>query len=216
MKRSVFAALFAGALLVAPATNALAQEHGEHGQTAEHGEEHGLSITDAVGTTGFKGALVNFCLLLALFIWMGRKPVTKFFTERRSMIENELKEAARLKEEAEEKFAEYSERLEKLDEELAQIREEMAEAGEKERDRIVAEAEAKAARLRKDAEFVIEQQMKQLREELTEAAVSAAVAAAQEVLVEETSANDQQRLAEEYVKRLHDRLGADIDVQGGA
>jgi F-type H+-transporting ATPase subunit b len=142
--------------------------------------------------------------------------VTKFFQDRRNMIENELQEAARLKEEAEAKHAEYTARLEKLDEELAQLREDMITAGEKERDRIVAEAETKAARLRKDTEFVIEQQMKLLREELTEAAVDAAVTTAREVLSKETGATDQQRLAEEYVKRLHDRMDDAIDVQGGA
>jgi F-type H+-transporting ATPase subunit b len=214
MKRSIFAALFVGAMVLTPVTAVVAQEHGETAEAA-HGEDHGLSVRDVVGTTDFKGALVNFCLLLALFIYMGRKPVTKFFQDRRAMIENELQEAARLKEEAEAKHAEYTERLEKLDEELTQIREDMAAAGEKERDRIVAEAESKAARLRKDTEFVIEQQMKLLREELTEAAVAAAVTTAREVLAKETSAADQQRLADEYLKRLHDRMDDAIDSPGG-
>jgi F-type H+-transporting ATPase subunit b len=215
MKRSIIAALFAGTLVTTAPAVSFAQEHGETAEGA-HGEDHGLSVIDVVGTTDFKGALVNFCLLLALFIYMGRKPVTKFFQDRRNMIENELQEAARLKEEAEAKHAEYTARLEKLDEELAQLREDMITAGEKERDRIVAEAETKAARLRKDTEFVIEQQMKLLREELTEAAVDAAVTTAREVLSKETGATDQQRLAEEYVKRLHDRMDDAIDVQGGA
>ncbi len=215
MKRALHAALFASALALTPVTAAVAQEHGESAESA-HGEDHGLSVRDVVGTTDFKGALVNFCLLLALFIYMGRKPVTKFFQTRRAQIQDELEEASRLKAEAEAKYAEYSERLEKLDEELEQIREDMTAAGEKERDRIISEAESKAARLRKDAEFVIEQQMKQLKTELTEAAVAAAVATAQEVLTKETSAADQQRLADEYLKRLHERADDAIDIQGGA
>ena len=39
---------------------------------------------------------------------------------------------------------------------------EMIKAGEAERDRIVAQAEEKAARMRKDTNFLIEQQIKQL------------------------------------------------------
>jgi F-type H+-transporting ATPase subunit b len=216
MNRLLVATL-AGALLLAPVSTVFAQEH-DGGHEAEHGEDHGASLGDrirsVVGTTDFKGALVNFCLLLALFIYMGRKPVTQFFESRKAQIENDLAEAARLKAEAEAIHAEHTERLEKLDEELAQIRADMASAGKKERDRIISEAETKTARMRKDAEFLIEQQMKQLREELTVAAVNAAIAAAREVLTKETTAADQQRLADGYLERLKSRIADGIDGQG--
>ena len=45
-------------------------------------------------------------------------------------------------------------RLEKLDQEMVEIRGDMIKAGEAERDRIVAQAEEKAARMRKDAGFL--------------------------------------------------------------
>ena len=48
------------------------------------------------------------------------------------------------------------------------------------RDRIVAEAEARATRMRDDTRFVIEQQMKQLRADLTREAIEAAVNAAEQ------------------------------------
>jgi F-type H+-transporting ATPase subunit b len=216
--RSALAAGLAGALLLAaPAGAAFAQEDDGGHETADaHGDDHGLSIRDVVSNIQFQGALVNFCLLLALFIYMGRKPVSQYFEGRKKQIEEDLEEAARLKAAAEAKFEEYSSRLEQLDDELDQIRKDLAEAGEKERDRIVAEAEGKAARLRKDTEFVIEQQMKHLRDELTHAAVSAAVAAAREVLTKETSASDQQKLADAYLERFTDRVSDAIDTQGGA
>ena len=84
-----------------------------------------------------------------------------------------------------------------------------------ERDRIVSEAETKAARLRKETEFLVEQQMKQLRVDLTRAAVEAAVAAAGEVLSRETTAEDRERLARAYVERLKERFADPLDVQGG-
>jgi F-type H+-transporting ATPase subunit b len=93
-------------------------------------------------------------------------------------------------------------RLEKLDQEMVRLRAEMVKAGEAERDRIVAQAEEKAARMRKDTQFLIEQQMKQLRKDLTREAASAAVLAAQELLQEKTTADDQDRLAEAYLDRL--------------
>lgn len=93
-------------------------------------------------------------------------------------------------------------RLEKLDQEILQIRADMIKAGEAERDRIVAQAEEKAARLRKDTSFLIEQQMKQLRKELTERAATAAVMAAQDILRERTTEADQERLAEAYLAKI--------------
>ena len=78
----------------------------------------------------------------------------------------------------------------------------MVRAGEKERDRIVAEAESKAASIRKDVEFTIQQRMKQLREDLAAEMATAAIAAAEEVLRSETQPADQQRLAESYLKSL--------------
>jgi F0F1-type ATP synthase membrane subunit b/b' len=60
--------------------------------------------------------------------------------------------------------------------------------------------------MRKDTSFLIEQQIKQLRKELTHQAANAAVFAAQELLQEKTSASDQDQLAEAYLNRLGEVL----------
>ena len=56
--------------------------------------------------------------------------------------------------------------------------------------------------MRKDARFFIEQQVKQLREDLIDEAANAAVQAAQELLQERTTEADQDQLAEAYLSRL--------------
>jgi F-type H+-transporting ATPase subunit b len=107
-----------------------------------------------------------------------------------------------MKSEAEAKFAEYSKRIETMDEELARVREDMRKAGQGERDRLVKDASEKAERMHAEARFLVEQQMKQLKEELTREAIEAAIVAAETILRERTSAADQQRLAEEYLTKL--------------
>lgn len=97
-----------------------------------------------------------------------------------------MAEAARLKAEAEAKQREFQSRLERLDDELDAIRTDMVKAGEAERDRIVAEAEKKASRIRKDADFIA-QRFKQLREDLTKEAVESAMVAAEAVLREKAT-----------------------------
>lgn len=181
------------ALLVTLAVPALAfateEAHGDHG-------EHGWD------TTGLIASGVNFVLLISLFVYLFRSSLNSFLKERKASVERELNEAARLKAEAEAKHKEYSERLAKLDDELGQIKKDMIASGIKERDRIVAEAEQKAARMRREAEFVVEQQVKQLREDLTREAADAAIAAAEQLVTKATTSFDHQRLAQEYLASL--------------
>ena len=173
---------------------AFAQEHSED---VEHAVDH-----HGVDPTMIIASFVNFFVLIALFIFLFRDKVTASLKERRANIENELNEATRLRKEAEAKHKEYSDRLAKLDQELEQIKRDMVAAGTKERDRILAEAEEKAARMRKEAEFIIEQQVKQLREEITREASEGAVAAAEQLLAKATTSFDQQRLAQEYLTAI--------------
>jgi F-type H+-transporting ATPase subunit b len=170
----------------------------------EHGAHGHVGCGDVASSTEFWGSVVNFTLLMVILVLMGRKPLGTFLVSRRRAIEEGLAEATRLREAAKKKYDEYHSRLEKLDREIAAIRKEMVAAGEAERDRIVSEAEAKAARMRREAEFLIEQQVKQLRVDLTREAAFAAVNAAGKVLRESMSAEDQQRLAHEYLEQLNE------------
>ncbi|MEM6954556.1 MAG: ATP synthase F0 subunit B [Myxococcota bacterium] len=184
-------------------------QHGEEaGHAAEaahagHGE-HDLTAAQIWTNTNFLFTCLTFLFLIALLRYGYFKAGKPALEARRREIEEALNEAQAKKAEAEALREEYRGRLSRMEEELAKIREQTIKAGEVERDRIVAEAEAKAATMRKDTAFQIEQKMKALREELTHEAVAHAVAAAEEVIKNETTAADQTRLADAYL----DELGA--------
>ena len=185
-----------------PLTDAEAEDEMAHG--GGHGG-HGLSF-DALlhgeHATELYGSIVNFLILCLVFGWVIKNKVNPSLLAKREEMQEAMAEAARLKEEAEAKQQEYQSRLDRLDDELETIRGDMIKAGEAERDRIVAEAEKKAARLRKDTEFVIAQRFKQLREDLTREAVDSAIQAAEGVLREKATPADQTRLADAYLARL--------------
>lgn len=162
----------------------------------EHEEAHHFD------RLSYFAAVINFLLLLLLLVKMAGKPTAEFLKNRRASIETEITEAAKMKAAAEAKQREYADRLAKLDSEIDALKAEMVKAGEAERDRIIAEAKAKAERTRKDAEFVIDQQLKQLRIDLTKESVAAAVAAANKLLAEKTTAADQERIARDYLARI--------------
>ena len=213
-------ALFAPALGFAPAVSAQ-DAHGEHGGEhgeahaepgaahAEHGEAHGVNVIELVAS------FVNFAVLVGLLVFLARKPTQAFLASRRAAVVDGLAEAQRMKAAAEAKYNEYQARLANLDAELAQIKSEIIASGEAERERIIAEAERKSARIRRETEFLIEQQLKQLRADLTRESVEAAMTAAEKLLRERTTDDDQQRLARAYTSKLAP-AAARPGGQGGA
>jgi F-type H+-transporting ATPase subunit b len=206
------------ATLLATPTSALAQHgedgHGEaaHGEAAHgedgHGEDghgeaaHGEAHAVELDLARLVGQLVNFALWAGILWYLMKDRLPAFLSSRRAGIVTELDEAKRLKDEAERKFAEYESRIANLDADLEQMRAEMQKGGLAERDKIVADASARSEKLRAEARFLVEQQMKQLREDLTREAIEAAIAAASKILVERTQAADQERLANEYLERI--------------
>jgi F-type H+-transporting ATPase subunit b len=176
-----------------------AAAHDGHGAGAHAGEHH-------FDVKSFIATVVNFLIWLAIVIVLLRKPLMEYLRTRRLSVIEGLEQSKRLREAAEQKHAEYTERLANLDKELAKLRQEMIQAGESERDRIIAEAEARAARMRRDAQFVIDQQMKQLKADLTREAIEAAIAAAEQMLRDQTATPDQQRLAEAYLGNLESSI----------
>jgi F-type H+-transporting ATPase subunit b len=154
------------------------------------------------GEPPFAGRVLAFVIWAFLLIYFGRKPLSAFLSSRRSSILDGLEEAKRVEAAANAKHAEYTARIENLDEEIQRLREDFKRAGLEERDRMVAEASARANKLAEESKFLVEQQLKGLREELTREAIEAAVAAADKILRERATGADQQRLADEYLVRL--------------
>jgi F0F1-type ATP synthase membrane subunit b/b' len=182
----------------------------EHeGEAAESEEPAPFNWTEfGQETPPYIAMLINFGILAAGYFLMGKKPIAEGLQARRDAIAKDIEEAARMKEEAEERAKKYQAKLELLEVEVAAAREALVRSGEAERDRIVKDAEAKAERMRKDAEFLVEQELKQIRLDLWREAVDAAVVAAEEVLKKRVTPADQERLAEDYLADLGGRSGS--------
>lgn len=193
----------------AHAGQAEAKEAPEHEQAghAEEGEDH---APNPVNWTDFSNKsqppwafmFLNFLVLMGIYYKYGKEPIATGLKNRRATVAREIEEAQRMQKEAEARAAVYQEKLSHLEAELKETREALKAAGEGERDRIVRDAEEKAARMEKDALFLVEQEMKQLRIELTRDAIEAAVQTAEELLRKRITPADQERLAEDYLTQL--------------
>jgi F-type H+-transporting ATPase subunit b len=185
-----------------------AHEEGGHGEGGGHAEEHGPPKPinwfdfDNKAQPPFGAMILNFVLLIGMYVYFGKKPVADALKNRRVEIAKEIEEAQRMRKEAEERAEKYQEKLRHLEDELKDTRAALVEAGKADRDRIVRDAEEKAVRMEKDAAFLIEQEVKQLRQDLTREAVEIAVTAAEELLKKRVTPVDQERLAEDYLAEL--------------
>jgi F-type H+-transporting ATPase subunit b len=149
--------------------------------------------------------LLNFALLLGMYYTLGKKPVAEALKARRATIAKEIEEATRMRDEAEARALKYQDKLRHVEVELGEARASLKAAGEADRDRIVREAEEKAARMERDAKFLVEQETKQMSVELTRTAVEMAMTAAEEILRRRITPADQERLAEDYLAQITKR-----------
>jgi F-type H+-transporting ATPase subunit b len=222
MRRTLLAAMV-GAAIAFAAPAALAQHaqpesSARHEPTANAGEEasepgainwlEGPFLGNA--QPPFIAILVNFAVLLGVYYYFGRKPIAEALRLRRVTVAKEIEDARRMQREAEARAKTYQAKLASLEEELATARAALVEAGKGERERIVKEAEERAARMARDAEHLLEQEIKQIRQDLWRETVEHASRAAEELLKKRVTAADQERIAEDYLADLPVPKGASL------
>ncbi|OGQ90728.1 MAG: hypothetical protein A2464_10280 [Deltaproteobacteria bacterium RIFOXYC2_FULL_48_10] len=146
--------------------------------------------------------VLNFGVLIIALFFIAKKPVAEFFSSRAKGIEDEIKVLEQKKAEAEKKLAEYQARFKNLDEESKKILEEYMKQGEEAKIRILAEAEAQAAKLEAMAIRNIEQEFKSAKTKLQQEIAEKAMVKAEELIKASISSDDQDKLVDEYLKKV--------------
>jgi F-type H+-transporting ATPase subunit b len=196
-------------------------------EASEEGEgEHALKSINWIDFDNKKQVpyaiyLMNFGILIFLYVRLGKKPIQEGLKARRESIAKEIEEAQKMKKEAKARAKKYQAKLAGLDEELAAAKQGLIEAGEADKARIVREAEEKAARMNRDAAALLEQESRQVHEDLVNETVEAAVREAEELLKKRVMPEDHERLAEDFLASLGKRPPPNLatpnaPVDGGA
>jgi len=160
------------------------------------GGGEGVSVSDLLYR------VLNLALLLGVLIYFAGKPIQAFFAERRGRIQEELTSAAEMRREAEQRYASWQRRVADVESELDSIRATARERAERERDQILAAARATAERIKSDARAAIDQEVRRAGEQLRDEASDLAVELAAEMLREQVTAGDRDRLLEEFIERI--------------
>jgi F-type H+-transporting ATPase subunit b len=154
------------------------------------------------GGEGLLYPILNFVLLIGVLVYFTRKPIQAFFAERRRAIHDDLERAAELQRQAEERYAKWQRRLVDLERELEGIRRTGRERAEAEREHILADARANAARIEQTARLAADQELRRAREALRDEASELAVELAAGLLRDQVTEADRDRLLDEFIARV--------------
>ncbi len=143
--------------------------------------------------------LINFALLLFVLGKYGSPAARKLAQERHDQIKTSLDDAAKLRDAAKAKLAEYESRIAGLDAEIKLIVDDIRASAEADKARILAAAKAQAEALKKDSELRIAAEILTARAELTREVTVAAAVATEKLLRDKVTADDQSKLVGTFI-----------------
>lgn len=175
-----------------------------HGETADaHGDGHGEGDHGAKGwvnTDTYR--VMNFGVLAIALFFLLRKPVAKALNARIEGIKEQLAELEAKKQKAFEELSEYNAKLAKLESESEKIIAQYEKQGIEAKARILREAEAAAEKLEEQAKRNIDHEFKKAQQSLQSEILDKALVKAEELLRSRITDQDQERLVDEYLKKV--------------
>lgn len=216
--------IFAGVLVTMCAvTTALAwgQEHHAAAKTTEHGAEHDAASHEEHAEGGHHALeplnwtdvfdkkrpaiislFINFGVLFGLYYTLGKKPVGEALKQRRVTIAKDIEDAKKRLEESEERAKKYQGELKNVEADTATVKSTLVTATKADIERLRKEAIERGDRMKRDATRLVEQENKQLQQDLLRQTVERALEQAEKTLEQTTTADDHKRLAEDLLAEL--------------
>jgi len=163
---------------------------------AAEAEHHAPSIND------IWFPLANFLIYAFILVKFAFPLVRDFLRSRRDEVVSTISQASAKKQAAEALVNEYRAKLAGLETEVQSILASLRQEGERERNRVVREAQATAVKIKEDASFLAEQEVKMARQKLREEMAELAAATARQLVERNLSSADQTRLADDFIQTI--------------
>jgi F-type H+-transporting ATPase subunit b len=158
------------------------------------------------GTKGWMATdwfrVMNFAVLAIALVFILRKPLSQALGARITGIKSQLEDLEARKAAAEKQLAEYNEKLSRLEKESEKIVEDYIKQGNEAKARILKEAESAAEKLQSQARRNIEHEFKQAKLKLQEEIFESSLAKAEEIIKGKISGEDQDRLVDDYLRKV--------------
>jgi F-type H+-transporting ATPase subunit b len=146
--------------------------------------------------------VINTVALIALLVYLLKKPLADFFAERRNKIERDLEEARGQRDKAERTIEEYKQKLAGMEAELEKMRVELKKSAEAEKDKVLANAERMSNAMVESARIAAEQELRNAKITLKNEAVDMAVQLAEALIREKINEDDRKRIVEDYLVKV--------------
>ncbi len=175
---------------------------GKYGDGIETSPDRGVLHEEEPMSPPFIFMLFNFAVLvwiLMKYLWPAGQRMSQ---SRHDQIKNALDEAAKLRDEAKAKLAEYEARVKDLDSEIAKLVADIRADAEADKARILEQAAAQSAQMKKDAEQRIAAEIQNARHMLTAEVTAAAAVATEKLLKAQVNADDQRGLVNTFIKNV--------------
>lgn len=145
---------------------------------------------------------LNFVILMFILLKFGKPAAKKLASERHDQIKTALDEAAKLRQQAQDKLAEYETKLKDADSEIKKLVEGMRADAEADKARILANAATQSAMMKREAEQRIAAEIELARATLTREVTAAAATATEKLLREKMLVTDQHALVGTFINDL--------------
>lgn len=159
-------------------------------------EKHASAIAELVFP------LINF-LIFAYIVWRYGVPfLRRHLRSKREQILASVESAAQSQRRARERFEEYRGKLARLDEEMRKLRDELREEGERERARLLQQAEELSKRIRAEAGWVADWEVRVARQKVREELARRVQESAEQLVKAHLAPSDQRRMVEDFLSRV--------------
>jgi len=145
---------------------------------------------------------INFILYAGILYYFAVPLVRNFLRSRREDIVAMMAQAAAKKQKAEALVREYRVKLAGVDQEIQSIQSLLRQEGELEKAKLLGDAQIVAAKIREDAGFLADVEVKTARQSLIEEMARQAEAMARELVQRSISPADQRRLVQQFIEQI--------------
>ncbi|OPY72742.1 MAG: ATP synthase subunit b, sodium ion specific [Syntrophorhabdus sp. PtaU1.Bin050] len=146
--------------------------------------------------------VVNFGILVAILVKFAGKPLKDYLQSRSAAIRDRMEEGDRLFREADALKTEYEARLASLDQQIESFKKTILAETERERKKILDEAEVFASRIKEQAALTYEQEIREVKSKIKEEIARLTMEHAEKLVLEKFDQKDHDRLVEEFIEKL--------------
>lgn len=152
--------------------------------------------------SGILFPLLNFLIYAGIIYYFAVPRVRSFFKARHDEVLAAITGAAARKRSAEALLEDYRDRLAGLDNEIGSIQATLKAEGERDRTRLLREAEGLAAKIKNDARFLAEQEIKVAKQQVLQELAEKAKLSAIELIRHHLTEADQASLVENFIHEI--------------